>query len=108
VGINLAIQDAVAAANILAPGLRRGPVGIDRLRAVQHRRMFPTRATQRLQILAQDRIVVPAITRGAAPIPELPLLLRVMNRFPVLTRIPARILGMGFRPEHVKIAAASP
>jgi 2-polyprenyl-6-methoxyphenol hydroxylase-like FAD-dependent oxidoreductase len=108
VGINLAIQDAVAAANILARDLRRGRVGTDRLRAVQQRRMFPTRATQRMQIFAQDRIVAPAITRGAAPIPRLPLLLRAMNRFPILTRIPARIIGMGFRPEHVKIPPASP
>jgi 2-polyprenyl-6-methoxyphenol hydroxylase-like FAD-dependent oxidoreductase len=108
VGINLAIQDAVAAANILARDLRRGPVGTDRLHAVQQRRMFPTRATQRMQILAQDRIVGPAITRGAAPIRKLPLLLRLMNRLPILSRIPARIIGMGFRPEHVKIPLALP
>jgi 2-polyprenyl-6-methoxyphenol hydroxylase-like FAD-dependent oxidoreductase len=108
VGINLAIQDAVAAANILARDLRRGAVGTDRLRAVQRRRMFPTRATQRMQILAQDRIIGPAITRGAAPIRKLPLLLRMMNRFPILGRIPARVIGMGFRPEHVRIPSASP
>jgi len=106
VGINLAIQDAVAAANILARDLRRGPVGTDRLHAVQKRRLFPTRATQRMQILAQDRIVGPAITRGAAPIRKLPLALRLMNRLPILSRIPARIIGMGFRPEHVRIPAA--
>ena len=64
VGINLAIQDAVAAANILARDLRSGAASIDRLRAVQRRRMFPTRATQRMQILAQDRIVGPAIRAG--------------------------------------------
>ncbi|HXO87819.1 MAG TPA: FAD-dependent oxidoreductase [Candidatus Acidoferrales bacterium] len=108
VGINLAIQDAVAAANILASDLRRGPVGTDRLRAVQQRRMFPTRATQRMQILAQDCIVGPAITPGAAPIRKLPLLLRLMNRFPILSRIPARAIGMGLRPEHVKILLAPP
>jgi 2-polyprenyl-6-methoxyphenol hydroxylase-like FAD-dependent oxidoreductase len=108
VGINLAIQDAVAAANILAQDLRRGPAGTEGLRAVQRRRMFPTRATQRLQILAQDRIVGPAITRGATPIRKLPLLLRLMSRFPILNRIPARIVGMGFRPEHVKIPSAPP
>jgi 2-polyprenyl-6-methoxyphenol hydroxylase-like FAD-dependent oxidoreductase len=107
VGINLAIQDAVAAANILARDLRRGPVGTDRLRAVQRRRMFPTRATQRMQILAQDRIVGPALARGAAPIRKLPLLVRLMNRFPILSRIPARIIGMGFRPEHVKISTVA-
>jgi 2-polyprenyl-6-methoxyphenol hydroxylase-like FAD-dependent oxidoreductase len=108
VGINLAIQDAVAAANILASDLRRGPVGTDRLRAVQKRRMFPTRATQRMQILAQDRIIGPAITAGAAPIRKLPLLLRLMNRFEILSRIPARVIGMGLRPEHVKIPLAPP
>jgi 2-polyprenyl-6-methoxyphenol hydroxylase-like FAD-dependent oxidoreductase len=108
VGINLAIQDAVAAANILAQDLRRGRAGTEGLRAVQRRRMFPTRATQRLQILAQDRIVGPAITRGGAPIRKLPLLLRLMNRFPILNRIPARIVGMGFCPEHVKIPSAPP
>ena len=107
VGINLAIQDAVAAANILARDLRRGPVGTDRLRAVQRRRMFPTRATQRMQILAQDRIVGPALARGTAPIRKLPLLVRLMNRFPILSRIPARIIGMGFRPEHVRISTVA-
>ncbi len=107
VGINLAVQDAVAAANILAPSLRRsGAVPTSVLRAVQRRRMFPTRATQRMQILAQDRIVGPAITRGAAPIRRLPLLLQLLNRFAILQRIPARVIGMGFRPEHVRIAAA--
>ena len=108
VGINLAIQDAVAAANILAHDLRHGAVSVSRLRAVQQRRMFPTRATQRMQILAQDRIIGPAIMHGAAPIRKLPLLLRLMNRLGILSRIPARIIGMGFRPEHVKIPFASP
>jgi 2-polyprenyl-6-methoxyphenol hydroxylase-like FAD-dependent oxidoreductase len=108
VGINLAVQDAVAAANILARDLRRGAVSVGRLRAVQRRRMFPTRATQRMQILAQDRIVGPAITRGAAPVGKPPLLLRLMNRHPFLSRIPARIIAVGFRPEHVKIPQAPP
>jgi 2-polyprenyl-6-methoxyphenol hydroxylase-like FAD-dependent oxidoreductase len=107
VGINLAIQDAVATANILSSGLRGGPVRIDRLRAVQQRRMFPTRATQRMQILAQDRIVSPAIHRGAAPIRKLPFALALLHRFPILRRIPARVIGMGFRPEHVKIRGAA-
>jgi 2-polyprenyl-6-methoxyphenol hydroxylase-like FAD-dependent oxidoreductase len=107
VGINLAIQDAVATANILSPGLERGPVSIDLLRAVQQRRMFPTRATQRMQILAQDRIVSPAIQSGAAPIRKLPFALGLLNRFPILRRIPARVIGMGFRPEHVRISRPS-
>ena len=104
VGINLAIQDAVAAANILAPHLRAsaGRVPVNLLRAVQQRRMFPTRATQRLQILAQDRIVSPAIRSGTAPVRKLPFAFRLMNRFAVLRRIRARVIGMGFRPEHVR------
>jgi 2-polyprenyl-6-methoxyphenol hydroxylase-like FAD-dependent oxidoreductase len=110
VGINLAVQDAVAAANILAPAFlsRGGAVPISVLRAVQRRRMFPTRATQRMQILAQDRIVFPAITRGGAPVRKLPFGARLLNRFAILRRIPARIIGMGFRPEHVKTPAAPP
>ena len=105
VGINLAIQDAIAAANILAPALRRGPVAVDLLRAVQQRRMFPTRATQRLQILAQDRILTPAL-KTTAPLRKLPLAFRLFNAFPILRRIPARIIGMGFRPEHVHLRLA--
>ncbi len=104
VGINLAIQDAVAAANILAPALRQGSVATDLLRKVQERRMFPTRATQRLQILAQDRIVAPTL-RNRAPIRALPLPLKMMGWWPALRRIPARVIGMGFRPEHVKTPA---
>ncbi len=102
VGINLAIQDAVAAANILSDYLRRGLVPTAGLRAVEQRRLFPTRATQRLQILAQNRILLPAL-QAAAPIDKLPLLARLLNRFAVLRRIPARVIGLGFRPEHVRI-----
>ena len=105
VGINLAIQDAVAAANILAPELRRGSVSIDRLRKVQERRMFPTRATQRLQIVIQNRILAPTLKR-AAPIESLPLLVKIVDRWPALRGIPARVLGMGFRPEHVRTLAS--
>jgi 2-polyprenyl-6-methoxyphenol hydroxylase-like FAD-dependent oxidoreductase len=116
VGINLAVQDAVAAANILAPAFQArasaGPVGspgseipLRVLRAFQRRRRFPTRATQKMQIIAQNRIIFPAITRGAAPVRKLPLPVRLMNLFPILRRIPARIIGMGFRPERVRIPA---
>jgi 2-polyprenyl-6-methoxyphenol hydroxylase-like FAD-dependent oxidoreductase len=105
VGINLAIQDAVAASNILTPSLRQRTVSTDTLRKVQRRRMFPTRATQRLQILAQDRIVTPAL-ETTAPIRRLPLLLKMLGWWPILRRIPARVIGMGFRPEHVRTSEA--
>ena len=105
VGINLAIQDAVATANILGPALQKGRVKTNLLRQVQARRMFPTRATQRLQVLAQDRILTPVLNKKQA-ITDLPLPLKLLRRFPWLRRILARVIGMGFRPEHVKIAEA--
>ncbi|MGC2416498.1 MAG: FAD-dependent oxidoreductase [Candidatus Acidiferrales bacterium] len=101
IGINLAIPDAVAAANILSAPLRRGTVSTGVLRKVQERRMFPTRATQRLQVLVQDRVVTPAL-RSKAKIRDLPWALKMLRRWPKLRRIPARIVGVGFRPEHVK------
>jgi 2-polyprenyl-6-methoxyphenol hydroxylase-like FAD-dependent oxidoreductase len=100
VGINLAIQDAIAAANILAEPLRVGRVTEAELRSVQRRREFPTRVTQALQIAVQNRIVTPLLGRSANISP--PLLLRLFARFPLLRRIPARILGVGIRPEHVR------
>ena len=105
VGINLAIQDAVAAANILAGPLLRGTVGDDQLRAVQKRREFPTRMTQRLQVFAHKNILAPALSQRT-PLRRLPLPLRLLQRFPVLRRIPARVIGMGFRPEHVRTPQA--
>ena len=100
VGINLAIQDAVAAANILAEPLRRGQVTIDDLEAVQRRRAFPTRATQRLQRLIQDRVIGRTLRSGAPA--SLPLVARLLRDHPVLRRLPARMVGLGFRPEHVR------
>lgn len=99
VGINLAIQDAVAAANLLAAPLSRGEPSIDHLRAVQRRRMFPTRVTQRIQVLAQNRILGPVL-EGSGPL-RAPLALRLLDRFPLLQRIPARLIGIGVRPEHI-------
>jgi 2-polyprenyl-6-methoxyphenol hydroxylase-like FAD-dependent oxidoreductase len=100
VGINLAIQDAVAAANVLALPLRQGrPVG-DLLRRVQERRALPTRITQWLQVAIQDRVITRLFREEAAISP--PLVLRLMARFPALRRIPGRLVGMGFRPEHVR------
>jgi 2-polyprenyl-6-methoxyphenol hydroxylase-like FAD-dependent oxidoreductase len=101
VGINLAVQDAVAAANILASPLLQGAVATDHLRAVQRRRELPTRLTQGLQVFLQDRVIGRVLSSRQRP--SLPLLLRLMRRWPFLRRIPARVVGIGFRPEHVKI-----
>jgi 2-polyprenyl-6-methoxyphenol hydroxylase-like FAD-dependent oxidoreductase len=101
VGINLAIQDAVAAANILSAPLLRAIVSTAALRKVQERRMFPTRATQRLQVFLQDRVVTPALS-SKTKIEDLPLPLKILRGWPWLRRIPARVVGVGFRAEHVK------
>ncbi|MGA8540706.1 MAG: FAD-dependent oxidoreductase [Terriglobales bacterium] len=105
VGINLAIQDAVAAANILAPALLRGAVGDEVLRAVQERRQFPTRMIQRIQVFAHKKIFAPVLS-GQTQIRRLPLPIKLLQWFPWLRRIPARVIGMGFRPEHVRTAEA--
>jgi 2-polyprenyl-6-methoxyphenol hydroxylase-like FAD-dependent oxidoreductase len=99
VGINLAIQDAVAAANVLAPRLRQGPPGEDDLQAIQRRREFPTRATQQLQLFIQNRVIGRVLKSTGQLSP--PLALRLLGQWPLLRRIPARLLGLGFRPEHV-------
>jgi 2-polyprenyl-6-methoxyphenol hydroxylase-like FAD-dependent oxidoreductase len=100
VGINLAIQDAVAAANILAPVFRQGTPGDRDLQAVQNRRTFPTRATQRLQLIIQNN-VIRRVLASTKPL-TLPWLFRLLQRYPYLRRIPARLVGVGFRPEHIK------
>jgi 2-polyprenyl-6-methoxyphenol hydroxylase-like FAD-dependent oxidoreductase len=100
VGINLAIQDAVAAANILASKLASGNVNDRDLEQVQRRREFPTRATQRLQVVVQNR-VIRRVLSSSKPL-TLPLALRLLQRWPILRRIPARLVGMGFRPEHIR------
>jgi 2-polyprenyl-6-methoxyphenol hydroxylase-like FAD-dependent oxidoreductase len=100
IGINLAVQDAVAAGNILAQPLRRGPVAIDRLRAVQRRRELPTRITQRAQVIIQNRIIGRVLTAQAKAF-SLPLPLRLLRAWPFLRRIPARLVGLGVQPEHV-------
>jgi 2-polyprenyl-6-methoxyphenol hydroxylase-like FAD-dependent oxidoreductase len=103
VGINLAIQDAIAAANILAAPLREGRLTETHLRRVQKRRSFPTWATQRLQIAIQNRVIDPVLS-GSAPL-RAPWIVRLMQRLPALQAIPARLVGIGFRPEHVDLAA---
>ena len=100
VGINLAIQDAVAAANILAPKLAAGSLEDSDLEAVQRRREFPTRAMQKLQVAIQNR-VIKGVLAASKPI-SLPLPLKLLRHWPWLRRIPARIVGLGFRPEHVQ------
>jgi 2-polyprenyl-6-methoxyphenol hydroxylase-like FAD-dependent oxidoreductase len=100
VGINLAVQDAVAAANRLASPLRRGEATDADLQAIQERRTLPVRLTQRLQLAIQRRIISRVLESERRPKP--PLFLRFFNLFPVLRRIPARLLGLGVRPEHVR------
>ena len=104
VGINLAVQDAVAAANILAGPLQRGTATAENLKAVQQRRMFPTQVTQRLQIFLQNKIIGPALA-DAGKRPKAPLLMKIM-RWPLLRRLPGRLLALGVRPEHIQSPAA--
>lgn len=99
VGVNLAIQDAVAAANRLAAPLREKRLRDEDLAAVQERRMFPTKATQALQVAIQNRVITPLLT-GSGPVKP-PFVLKLLQWLPVLRRIPARLVGMGFRPEHI-------
>ncbi len=101
VGINLAIQDAVAAANILGEILRQRTPTEPELQRVQRRRMFPTRATQRLQVAIQDN-VLKRVLDSSRPV-KLPWGLKLLRYFPALRRIPARIVGVGFRPEHIRM-----
>ncbi|HET7803975.1 MAG TPA: FAD-dependent oxidoreductase [Pseudolabrys sp.] len=100
VGINLAVQDAVAAANVLAGPLKENGVMRDLLAAVQRRRDFPMRVIQRIQVVVQDMLLAPALASTERPKPPWPV--KLMNWFPVLQRIPARVIGMGFRPEHIR------
>ena len=103
VGINLAIQDAVATANLLAGLLRRGAVTPADLRLVQERRAWPTQMTQRMQLFLQDRVIKTVLAGEGPLVPPWPL--QLIARFPILRRIPARLIGMGFRPEHVQASA---
>jgi 2-polyprenyl-6-methoxyphenol hydroxylase-like FAD-dependent oxidoreductase len=100
VGINIAVQDAVAAANRLAAPLRTGQVKSSDLEAIQHRRIWPSRMTQRLQLLMQNRLIGPTLQGVRKPKP--PFVFELLNAVPVLQRIPARVLALGFRPEHVR------
>ena len=105
VGINLAIQDAVAAANILWRPLQRGTPSAADLQAVQRRRELPTRVTQAVQVFVQKNVLFKTIKGGGVPT-KLPTVVRLLNRYPWLRRIPARFVGLGIRPEHVRSPAA--
>jgi 2-polyprenyl-6-methoxyphenol hydroxylase-like FAD-dependent oxidoreductase len=101
VGINLAVQDAVAAANVLAQPLSEGRITVKALAQIQKRREFPTRVTQWLQVGMQRRVIA-RVLHQTGPVKP-PLLLRLIAAIPLLRRIPARIIGLGIRPEHVKV-----
>jgi 2-polyprenyl-6-methoxyphenol hydroxylase-like FAD-dependent oxidoreductase len=100
IGINLAIQDAVATANILWQPLSEGWISPSHLQKVQWRREFPTRLTQRGQVFIQDNVLNRVLGSTKPIVP--PWFLRLVKRFPMLRRIPARLIGLGVRPEHVK------
>jgi 2-polyprenyl-6-methoxyphenol hydroxylase-like FAD-dependent oxidoreductase len=106
VGINIAVQDAVAAANRLAGPLRNGKVTDDDLAAVQERRTLPVRFTQWLQLTIQRRIISRVLESERRPKP--PLFFKLFGIFPVLRRIPARLIGVGIRPEHARTLDAGP
>jgi 2-polyprenyl-6-methoxyphenol hydroxylase-like FAD-dependent oxidoreductase len=99
-GINLAIQDAVATANILAPALRKGAPSLGLLAEVEARRMWPTRVTQWLQLAIQQRVISPALASRVRPTP--PLAVRLLDRVPWLRRLPAYLIGVGVQAEHVR------
>ena len=101
IGINLAVQDAVAAANILVAPLRAGTLGDADLARVQARRERPTRLTQQAQIFLQNRVIAPTLASGPDQPVKPPLVARLLAMFPVLRRIPARLMGLGVQPEHV-------
>lgn len=99
VGVNLAVQDAVAAANRLWQPLKEGDLQMSDLRAIQSRRTFPTIATQRLQLIIQNRVISKTLKATGSLRP--PAFVRLVSEFPFLSRFTARVLGLGFRPEHI-------
>jgi 2-polyprenyl-6-methoxyphenol hydroxylase-like FAD-dependent oxidoreductase len=107
VGINLAIQDAVAAANLLWKPLRAGRPTPAEIRRVQARRRWPTRVTQRLQVLVQRRVITRALAGGQGRLTP-PLAIRLLARYRWLQRLPARLVGVGVRPEHIRSPINAP
>ena len=102
VGINLAVQDAVATANILGPVLQKGVPKFSDLQKVQKRREFPTKVIQAFQVGAQNLMLAPTLKSTKTPKP--PLFVKVLNAWPWARQFPARFIGMGVRPEHVQLA----
>jgi len=105
VGVNLAVQDAVATANLLADKLQRGCPSEDELDAVRRRREFPVKMTQGMQVVVQNNIISGALQGGDRPL-KVPLIVRLITALPWLQGIPARLLALGVRPEHVQSKAA--
>lgn len=105
VGVNLAVQDAVATANLLADKLQRGCPTEDELDAIRRRREFPVKMTQRMQVIVQNNIISGALQGGDRPL-KVPLVVRLVSALPWLQGIPARLLALGVRPEHVHSRAA--
>ncbi|WP_208867054.1 FAD-dependent oxidoreductase [Bradyrhizobium sp. AS23.2] len=105
VGVNLAVQDAVATANLLADRLQLGCPSEDELDAVRRRREFPMKVTQRMQVIVQNNIISGALQPGDRPL-KVPLIVRLITALPWLQGIPARLLAVGVRPEHVQSTAA--
>jgi 2-polyprenyl-6-methoxyphenol hydroxylase-like FAD-dependent oxidoreductase len=106
VGINMAVQDAVATANRLAGPLKAGTVTTGDLQAIQERRTLPVRFTQALQLTIQNRLISHILDSQQRPKP--PLIFKLVGMFPILRRIPARLLAVGIRPEHVHTPEAAP
>jgi 2-polyprenyl-6-methoxyphenol hydroxylase-like FAD-dependent oxidoreductase len=106
VGVNLAVQDAVAAANRLAMPLRDRAVTDDDLRAVEERRTLPVRFTQWLQLTVQNKLIGRVLRSERRPQP--PLVMMLVGWFPMLRRLFARLVGIGIRPEHIHTPEAAP
>jgi 2-polyprenyl-6-methoxyphenol hydroxylase-like FAD-dependent oxidoreductase len=100
VGINLAVQDAVATANILAQPLLDGTLRTEHLRQVQRRRLLPVRVVQRFQVIAQNRIIQ-SVLDSTGPL-RVPIFIRWILKLPFFPRIPARLIGLGLRREHIR------
>ncbi|WP_208758055.1 FAD-dependent oxidoreductase [Bradyrhizobium zhanjiangense] len=107
VGVNLAVQDAVATANLLADKMQHGCPSENELDAVRRRREFPVKMTQRMQVIMQNNIISGALQPGNRPL-KVPLILRLITALPWLQGIPARLLALGVRPEHVQSKVAPP
>jgi 2-polyprenyl-6-methoxyphenol hydroxylase-like FAD-dependent oxidoreductase len=105
VGVNLAVQDAVATANLLADKMQHGCPSENELDAVRRRREFPVKMTQRMQMIVQNNIISGALQGGDRPL-KVPLIVRLITALPWLQGIPARLLALGVRPEHVRSKAA--